>query len=306
MSFAAKNVDDAATAKAESVADYYRARLEALEVKSTAEADAYRPVSPELLYLRPEQFARILMPRRVVRLTPLSIPDDERVANAGVVPSRDFSFNKSINPGQVYSELKDYLSEYKKLRRIVFAYSEGSRERLFSLMSEYETADMTFAESWEEAVGKAKSKVVLVVANLAHGFRGDGWCLVSEQDILGERQHRRTAKKVSSKDFIADVSALSVGELVVHIEHGIGKFLGLENIMAGGAPHDCLKILYANDAKLFVPVENIDVISRYGIEDDNIQLDTIGGLAWRPKKPKSSSVFATLPKSLSGLRPSGI
>ncbi len=281
-----KNVDDAATAKAESVADYYKARLEALEIKSTAEVDAYRPVSPELLYLRPEQFARILMPRRVVRLTPLSIPDDERVANAGVVPSRDFSFNKSINPGQVYSELKDYLSEYKKLRRIVFAYSEGSRERLFSLMSEYETADMTFAESWEEAVGKAKSKVVLVVANLAHGFRGDGWCLVSEQDILGERQHRRTAKKVSSKDFIADVSALSVGELVVHIEHGIGKFLGLENIMAGGAPHDCLKILYANDAKLFVPVENIDVISRYGIEDDNIQLDTIGGLAWQAKKAK--------------------
>lgn len=99
---------------------------------------------------------------------------------------------------------------------------------------------------------------------------------------------------------------MSVGELVVHIEHGIGKFLGLENIMAGGAPHDCLKILYANDAKLFVPVENIDVISRYGIEDDNIQLDTIGGLAWQAKKPKSSSVFATLPKSLSGLRLSGI
>lgn len=87
-----KNVDDAATAKAESVADYYKARLEALEIKSTAEVDAYRPVSPELLYLHPEQFARILMPRRVVRLTPLSIPDDERVANAGVVPVAGFFF----------------------------------------------------------------------------------------------------------------------------------------------------------------------------------------------------------------------
>lgn len=89
-----------------------------------------------------------------------------------------------------------------------------------------------------------------------------------------------------AKDFIADVSALSIGELVVHIEHGIGRFMGLENITAGGAPHDCLKILYANDAKLFVPVENIDVISRYGIEDDNIQLDTLGGVAWQAKKPE--------------------
>lgn len=137
----------------------------------------------------------------------------------------------------------------------------------------------------------------MTVMNLAHGFRGDGFCLISEQDILGERQNRRVAKKVTAKDFIADVSSLSVGELVVHIEHGIGKFLGLENIVAGGAPHDCLKILYANDAKLFVPVENIDVISRYGIEDDNIQLDTIGGLAWQAKKPALSSVFAILPKS---------
>lgn len=122
--------------------------------------------------------------------------------------------------------------------------------------------------------------------NLPHGFRGDGLCLVSEQDILGERQNRKSAKKVTSKDFIADVSSLSVGELVVHIEHGIGRFLGLENITAGGAPHDCLKILYAGDAKLFVPVENIDVISRYGMEDDNIQLDTLGGLAWQAKKAK--------------------
>ena len=145
---------------------------------------------------------------------------------------------------------------------------------------------MTFADSWEDVLSRDISKTAMIVLNLSNGFRGDGLCFVSEQDILGERQHRRTSKKVTSKDFIADVASLNVGELVVHIEHGIGKFLGLENITAGGAPHDCLKILYANDAKLFVPVENIDVLSRYGIEDDNIQLDTIGGMAWQAKKAK--------------------
>ncbi len=154
-------------------------------------------------------------------------------------------------------------------------------------MSEYGIKDMSFADDWDDALKKAAhKKIVLLVMNLPHGFRGDGLCLVSEQDILGERQNRKSAKKVTSKDFIADVSSLSVGELVVHIEHGIGRFLGLENITAGGAPHDCLKILYAGDAKLFVPVENIDVISRYGMEDDNIQLDTLGGLAWQAKKAR--------------------
>lgn len=114
----------------------------------------------------------------------------------------------------------------------------------------------------------------------------------------GRKAKPSRAEKASSKDFIADIGSLNVGELVVHIEHGIGKFLGLENITAGGAPHDCLKILYANDAKLFVPVENIEVLSRYGADDDNIQLDTLGGVAWQAKKPKSRKKSARLPTSL--------
>lgn len=281
-----KNIEEAAKAKAESIADYYKARLEALDIKSMTEVDIYRPVNPELLYLCSEQFDNVLKTRKLVVFSQMSIPSDDKVINVGVIPSRDFSFNKTINAGKVYEELKNYLTEYKKLKRIIFAYSEGSRERLFSLMNEYGISDVTFAENWNEAVNKVKNKIVLVVGNLPHGFKNEEWCLISEQDILGERRHRRIGKKVTSKDFIADVSSLSVGELVVHIEHGIGKFLGLENITAGGAPHDCLKILYANDAKLFVPVENIDVISRYGVEDDNIQLDVIGGAAWQAKKAK--------------------
>lgn len=281
-----KNVEEAAAAKAESIADYYQARLEALSVKSAAEIDAYRPVKPELLYLTDKDFKTILVKKQALSFTPLSIPDGENVLNAAVLPSRDFSNAKSITAGQVYADLKDYLAENKRLKRIVACYSEGSRERLFSLMSEYGIPDMGFAENWAEALSKSDRKTVLAVMPLMHGFKGDGWCLISEQDILGERQNRKHTKKMTAKDFIADVSALSIGELVVHIEHGIGRFMGLENITAGGAPHDCLKILYANDAKLFVPVENIDVISRYGIEDDNIQLDTLGGVAWQAKKAR--------------------
>lgn len=281
-----KNIDDALNAKAESIADYYQARLEALSIKSVAEEDIYRPVKPELLYLTKDQFKQILTRREAVTFSPLYLPEDDKIVNAGILPGRDFAHNKNIGAAQVYGELKNYLIENKKLKRIVCCYSEGSRERVSSLMREYGIEDIVNADSWEDALLKSKAKTVLLVMNLAHGFRGDGFCLISEQDILGERQNRRVAKKVTAKDFIADVSSLNIGELVVHIEHGIGKFLGLENITAGGAPHDCLKILYANDAKLFVPVENIDVISRYGIEDDNIQLDTIGGLAWQAKKAR--------------------
>ncbi len=282
-----KSVKEAVNAKEESIIDYYQARLEALSIKSANEVDTYRPIAPELLYMTKEEFTTRLRQRQALYFTSMSMPSGEGNETAGVIPGRDFSNAKNISAAEVYNELKNYLSENGKLKRIICCYSEGSRERLVSLMSEYGLSDISLADDWQEALAKAgHKKTVLAVMNLAHGFRGDGWCLISEQDILGERQTRRTTKKVTAKDFIADVSSLSIGELVVHVEHGIGKFLGLENITAGGAPHDCLKILYANDAKLFVPVENIDMVSRYGLEDDNIQLDTLGGVAWQAKKAK--------------------
>ena len=281
-----RNVDEAAQAKAESIADYYQARLEALTVKSAAEIDAYRPVKPELMYYTAVELRRMLEKRKPVELTALSIPDGEDVINCGVIPGRNFSSAKNVAAGQVYTELKNYLAENSGLKRIIACYTEGSRERIVSLLNEYEAPDLTLADTWADALKKASAKTVLALMPLPHGFKGDDMLLISEQDILGERQNRRHAKKVTAKDFIADVSALAVGDLVVHIEHGIGRFMGLENIVAGGAPHDCLKIAYANDAKLFVPVENIDVLSRYGIEDENVQLDVLGGAAWQAKKAR--------------------
>lgn len=282
-----RNVFEALKSKEDSIIDYYQARLESLNIKSANEVDTYRPVKPELMFFNEAEFKEITKSKGAVVLTSLSTPDSDSVVNASVIPGRNFSNAKNVSASQVYAELKDYLAENKKLKRIICCYSEGSRERLFSLMSEHGIDDITFADNWEEAEKKAAhKKIAMTLLNLPHGFRSKEYCLISEQDILGERQHRKTSKKVTSKDFIADVSSLTLGELVVHIEHGIGKFLGLENITAGGAPHDCLKILYANDAKLFVPVENIDVISRYGIEDDNIQLDTLGGAAWQAKKAR--------------------
>lgn len=288
-----RNADAALAAKSESIADHYVSRLEALKVKNQGEADAYRPVAPELMFLAAKEFSAIVEKRRAVTLTGLNLPDGGGNKDSGVLPGRDFSAAKSVNAAQVYLDLLAYFSEYGKLKRIVCCYTPGSRERLFSLISDakaetpYAGLDFTFAETWQQAFDKAAAnRVAMTVLPLPHGFRGEGLCLVSEQDVLGARQNRRTAKKVTSKDFIADISSLNIGELVVHIEHGIGRFMGLENITAGGAPHDCLKIVYANDDKLFVPVENIETVSRYGIDDDNIQLDTLGGAAWEAKKAK--------------------
>lgn len=281
------NYEDALQAKEDSILDYYTARLEALNLKTAAEETVYRPLRPELLYLNAAEFNDIAGKKQAVKITSLSLPDSESVVNQKVIPGRDFAHAKNINTAAVYQDVNDYLQENGRLKRIVCCYSDGSRERLYTLMNEYGIKNLTFADTFADALNKAAhKKITLIVLSLPHGFKNEEFCIVSEADILGEKQNRKVKKKVSAEDFIADVSSLSVGELVVHIEHGVGRFMGLENIVAGGAPHDCLKILYAHDDKLFVPVENIDVISRYGSDDENVTLDTLGGLAWQAKKAK--------------------
>lgn len=198
-----RSVDDALLAKEDGIMDYYLARQEALGIKSASEVDTYRPVKPELMFLSAREFSAKVKARRALRFTSMSFPRGEGVINAGVIPGRSFSHARNVNTAQVYAELKDYLSENAKLARIVCCYSAGSRERLFTLMSEYGIKDMGFADDWDDALKKAAhKKIVLLVMNLPHGFRGDGLCLVSEQDILGERQNRKSAKKLLPKTLL--------------------------------------------------------------------------------------------------------
>lgn len=282
-----RNAEEAAQAKLAGVADYYEARKEALQIKKgKSDEEIYRPLAPDMLYLTSDEFNIKLRQRQATYFTSMSGAENKPSINVRAIPGRDFAHARHISNAAVYKELKDYLTENGKLKRIICCYSQGSRERLQSLMNEYDIKNVALADDWQTALKLcAQKKAALVLADLAHGFRDEEYCLISEQDILGERQYRK-AKKVTSKDFIADVSALSVGELVVHITHGIGRFMGLETISVGGSPHDCLQILYAHDDKLFVPVENIDVLSRYGSDDEKIQLDVLGGAAWQAKKAK--------------------
>ena len=83
---------------------------------------------------------------------------------------------------------------------------------------------------------------------------------------------------------LAEASALTAGDLVVHVDHGVGRFVGLKTIEAAGAPHDCLEIHYAGGDRLFLPVENLELLSRYGSETG--ELDRLGGAGWQSRKAR--------------------
>ncbi len=172
-------------------------------------------------------------------------------------------------------------------KRVAIAmWSDGSRERMSHVLADHKVMNLATADSWPKMLALPKPAMALITLGLESGFETADVAIISEQDILGDRlvRPRRAARR--AENFIAEVTSLSAGDLVVHVDHGIGRFVGLRPIEVGGAPHDCLELHYAGGDKLFLPVENIELLSRYGSEETHVDLDRLGGGAWQSRKAR--------------------
>jgi transcription-repair coupling factor (superfamily II helicase) len=173
-------------------------------------------------------------------------------------------------------------------RVLITAWTPGARERITTLLKDHglRAEDMVRVESMAEAEAQPIGKIAMGVLGMEHGFESLDLVVIGEQDILGDRlvRPRRRARKAA--DVITEATALSVGDLVVHVDHGIGRFEGLRTITALGAPHDCLELSYAGGDRLYLPVENIELLSRYGSDETGAQLDRLGGASWQSRKAR--------------------
>ena len=157
------------------------------------------------------------------------------------------------------------------------------------VLADHKLHNLTSVGSWPQALALPKPAIALAVLGIESGFETEDAAIVSEQDILGDRLVRPRRAMKRAENFIAEVTSLAPGDLVVHVDHGIGRFTGLQAIEAAGAPHDCLEIRYADDTKLFLPVENVDLLSRYGSEESGVELDRLGGGNWQARKARMKS-----------------
>ncbi|WP_133365393.1 transcription-repair coupling factor [Qipengyuania sediminis] len=265
------------------IADYFEQR------RSTAgqAKGSYRPLPPDALYLSSDELARSLERWPVHRATGFAEPESARVIDFGFRSGRDFTPERARGDN-VYPVLADHFRAVAKegRRSLLAAYSTGSRARIASILEEA-GVKVALAEDWQDALGKAaKGKVAALVLPLEASFANDEIELVTEQDLLGDRLVRRRKRKKDADAFLAELSALGQGDLVVHSDHGIGRYLGLEPITVGKSAHDCVMLEYAGGDKLFIPVENIDVLSRYGSSDQPVQLDRLGGEAWQRRRAR--------------------
>ncbi|OAN43942.1 transcription-repair coupling factor [Paramagnetospirillum marisnigri] len=295
--------DEALAARHALVLEYYDARV-SMGGSGLAESGmVYHPVPPPKLYLERDEWDRLLAVRPVLRLSPFDAMDGGAAFDAGGRLGRDFADVRARPGVNLYDELRQHAEEQAKTGRrvVVAAWTIGSRDRLAGLLKDHGLKGGETADSWTDVQALPKGKVALAVLGLDHGFVTPDLALITEQDILGDRLARPARKKKKGAQFIAEASALSEGDLVVHVEHGIGRYDGLVALQVAGAPHDCLRVLYDGGDKLFVPVENIEVLTRFGSDQSGVALDKLGGTAWQARKAKLKKRIRDIADQLIGI-----
>ena len=280
-------VDEATSERFDQIADHYQSRRTAREAGMAGGGAPYKPLPPERLYLTKPEWASLLRTRKPIYLTPFAQPESIGVVDTGGRNSRSFAPERNDENINVFDAVIAHVGTLSKAgKRVVIAcWSEGSRDRMGQVLVDHGLLRLKPVASWPEAQKLETNVISLGIIGLEAGFETDKLAVIGEQDILGDRLVRPHAKRRAS-NYLSDVTALAEGDLVVHIDHGIARFNGLKTIEALGAPHDCLELLYAGGDRVYLPVENIELLSRYGSEDAEAQLDKLGGVAWQARKAR--------------------
>ncbi len=250
--------------------------------------DPMRPLlEPELLWLRTDELFSELKRWPRVQLKTDSLPDKAANTNLAYQPLPDLA---------VQAQNKSPLDNLRKFLEaftgpVIFSVeSEGRREALGELLSRIKVAPKRILRL-DEASGTGR---YLMIGAAEHGFIDtlNNLALICESDLLGERVARRrqdSRRTINPDTLIRNLAELHPGQPIVHLEHGVGRYAGMTTLEAGGIKGEYLMLMYANDAKLYVPVSSLHLISRYaGGAEENAPLHKLGGDAWARARQKAA------------------
>ena len=299
------------------------------------DAQILRPLPPHALYLTPEEHTQLFREMPVVAYgqfqptTPqvkhevskpvqvieiqakkgLAIYDSKHRTTLKTPTAKDSTAKQtsSNSIAALAHVIQNYKSKNKSNKKdnpttiILTANSTGSLHRLLKRLSEYisttDTTHTTISQDIIHASNLAQCKtgrINGIVWQNGPGFVLGDLVVISEADIYGSHGRAPRGKR-RAEGFLREVSSISPGDLVVHADHGIGRYDGLHTLTIQEAAHDCLKLIYADGDRLYVPVENIDILSRYGgvgiggaggDSDSDHPLDRLGSSHWQARKAR--------------------
>ncbi|MBX9805323.1 MAG: transcription-repair coupling factor [Alphaproteobacteria bacterium] len=276
--------EGAAAAHLQTIQEYYQARNTPIPGD---QGTKYRPLPPELLYWTSTDWDTFLQTSPWSKVTPFHGEETNQGSPLQDYQGKilaDFGAAQSTARVKAFEVLAERLTDaaQKKKPVILACFSEGARDRLLTILEEHEIKGVQAVDAWP---GGTEGAVALIYP-LERGYELPHLLVISEQDLLGDRVARAVSKRRKTDQFFLEVAQLTPGDLVVHRDQGIGRYEGLMTIKVGAASHDCLCLIYDGGDKLFLPVENIEMITRYGGEGAVAQLDRLGSSAWQMRKAK--------------------
>ncbi len=293
-------VEQAAQERFAQIADLYESR-KLHKHSGGSNATPYNPLTPEQLYLNGDDWARVLAAHKTVNLhvghTDAYAPN---VADVAGKAGRDFSPERAQPSVSVFNVLQLHIEALQEAGKtpILCYWSDGARDRLLPVLQDHGLLALHPIANSHDVAGLPKGATGVAILPLEHGYETDTHAYISEQDILGDRLSRPRRKTRKAEDFFSEISALTPGDIVVHADHGIGQFIGLVTLTVTGAPHDCLELHYAGGDKLYLPVENLDLLTRYGSEGAEAVLDRLGAGNWQARKAKMKQRIADMAHKL--------
>lgn len=273
-------VEEAMNSRQESIADAFEMRQKLLTEKTGME-DPYRPIPPQALYLSREEFAQ----------TPIqySAHFDDGDKNIKRLPYASHIFTAPTGtPERVKEAIKQAKQNAADATIIFSALTPASLARMGKMLEDEKTS-FTIIKKFSDA----KNGISLALSPVRWGMleqeKKSGsikYCIITEQDLFGQKQHKTTVKKRKAEDILNHFSELEKGDLVIHQDHGIGRFIKLITLSPSGEAQDFLELEYSGNDKLFIPVTSLDVISRYGVDSEEKKLDKLGSASWQARKAK--------------------
>jgi transcription-repair coupling factor (superfamily II helicase) len=290
-------IGEAFEARHDLITDYYDARLKTGGKGGMTGAADYKPVPPERIYLKPSEWDRLLEGHAVGQFTSFdAAPGAPNTIDLAGRRHEGFARARTAQGVNLFDVVAEHVKAANTAGRrvLVAGYTEGSASRLQHLLQEHGATTPVPVADFATVQGLPPGALGVAVWPVEHGFVLDGLEVIGEEDIIGDRLSRPAKKRRPSERFIAEAAALSEGDLVVHREHGVGRYEGLVTLEIQYARHDCLRLTYEGGDKLFVPVENIDVLSRYGSAEEGAALDRLGGVAWQSRKARLKQRIADM------------
>lgn len=263
------------------IEEYYQERKDHL-VNRFQDEVVYYPLPPEEMWLNRKEVDLILDRFNTVNFYKFTVDIVDGI-DIGIKKIDDFNLLSQSKTLSSFDLFKQFRDESKR-KIIIACNSEGSKQRIVSILENYNIHSYSIEKfsDYKQISGKT---VGICILPIEHGFIFDDFAFVAEQDLLGEKIIRKKSS-TNIESLLAEINNLQIGEYVVHQQHGIGLFSGLETIAANGIYHDCIKIIYDDNDILYIPVENLDTLTRYGSSDENIRLDKLGGVAWKNRKAR--------------------